>query len=385
MTPAARVAAAIEILDDILAGDPAEKVLTLWARNNRYAGSKDRVAVRDYVYDAVRCQRSFAALGGIATGRGLMMGLLRDAEIPLETMFTGEGHAPAPLTEFDGEGRAPEGNEKFDLPDWIVPHFEASLGDDMPLIAEALQDRAPVFLRVNTTLATRDVARSALADEDIDTIPHALSPTALEVMKNPRRVAQSNAFKDGLVELQDAGSQAIVDDLPLKNGDRVLDYCAGGGGKSLAMAAKIDGLFYAHDADPKRMKDLEVRAARADVKVHETDDPMMDAPYDLVLCDVPCSGTGSWRRAPGEKWRLTQTRLDELCKIQAQIMDDCAPMVKKGGVLAFATCSLLNQENGDQVTAFLARNPDWALENSRSLTPLDGGDGFYVAVLRAPK
>ncbi len=380
MTPGARVAAAIEVLDAVLAGAPAEKVLTTWARQNRYAGSGDRAAVRDHVFGALRRMRSAAWAGGAETGRGLMLGALRlDGQDPA-TLFTGEGHAPPPIA--DEAGRVPEEAPlpvRLDVPDWLWPRMQESLGEAAAPVLEALRHRAPVFLRVNAARTDREAARAALAGEEIDTEPHPLAETALEVTRNPRRVQASAAFRDGLVELQDASSQAICAALPAGPGQRVLDYCAGGGGKALALAAR-GAQVTAHDADPGRMRDLPARAARAGARVEIAGHP--EGPFDLVLCDAPCSGSGTWRRAPEAKWRLTPERLAELTALQAEILDAAAPLVGPGGALAYATCSLLEEENGAQVAEFLGRHGGWSLEEQRRLTALEGGDGFFLAVLR---
>ena len=388
MKPAARLSAAIEILDDILDGNAAEKALTNWARHSRFAGSKDRAAVRDHVFAALRCKRSYAALGGAETGRGIVLGLLRAQGVPIEEMFTGEGHAPAVLSEEEVASQTtPEGNVALDCPDWIAPALQASLGDDFASVCHALQHRAPVFLRVNTQKTTRDQAIEALAAESIIAVPHALSPTALEVTENPRRVHLSAPYTDGWVELQDAASQAVVDVLPIKPETRVLDYCAGGGGKVLAMAARVQAQYFAHDANPQRMQDLAARADRAGVAVAVLDpeDVAGSGPYDLVLCDVPCSGSGAWRRSPAGKWGFNQEQLDDLCQTQQEILGAAASLVAQDGVLAYTTCSLLEAENSDQITQFLADHSDWACAAQHRFTPLDGGDGFFCALLTRNK
>ncbi|MCT8160542.1 RsmB/NOP family class I SAM-dependent RNA methyltransferase [Pseudoruegeria sp. SHC-113] len=388
MTPAARIAAAIGILDQVLDGVPAEKALTGWARGSRFAGSKDRAAVRDHVFDALRCKRSFAWLGGAMSGRGLLIGALRSADQPLEEVFTGEGHAPAPLTggeaaRLPDRADLPE-SEARDLPDWVWPRFEAAHGKTAAPIAEALRHRAPVFLRVNIARQSVEKAQEALLSEGVETRSHPLSPTALEVTENARRVQASKAYQSGGVELQDAGSQALVDALPLPDGGRVLDFCAGGGGKSLAMAARCKAQYTAHDVSTARMRDLPARAARAGVQIGTATRQALSesAPFDLVLADAPCSGTGAWRRSPDAKWRFFENDLQALLEVQAGILLDCAQLVKPGGTLAYATCSLLAEENAEQVARFCKAQPDWQLENSLSLTPLEGGDGFFLAVLR---
>lgn len=378
MTPGARAAAAIEVLDRILTGEPAEKALTNWGRSNRYAGSGDRAAVRDLVFQALRQRRSAAALGGGLTGRGLILGLVRASGHT--ALFSGEGHAPPPPRP-DEAGRTPDTEEALDLPPWLLPHLRDSLGPDLEAIALALRSRAPVFLRVNLRKADLATAQATLAAEGIGTRPHPLASTALEVVENARRVQTSAAYRDGLVELQDASSQAVVEALPLADGMTVLDHCAGGGGKTLAMAARATLRLFAHDAAPRRMADLPDRARRAGVQVTQTDRPEATGPYDLILVDAPCSGSGSWRRDPEGKWRLTPKQLDIIGETQAAILNRVAPMLRKGGVLAYATCSLLRVENQDQVRAFLDRHPGWRLEREQSFTPLQGGDGFYLSLL----
>lgn len=387
MTPGARLQAAVELLDRILAGASAEQVLTGWARANRFAGSSDRAAVRDHVFDALRCRRSFAARGGALTGRGLILGGLGSAEAAA-AVFTGQGHAPAPLTEDEKahlSNTLPVDPEAaLDVPSWLAPALQESLGADYAPVMEALRHRAPVFLRANLRRGTREEARALLAGEGIACRPVPLAATALEVVENARRVQGSRAYAEGVVELQDAASQAVVEMLPLNDGDRVLDYCAGGGGKSLAIAARSRVAVFAHDADAGRMRDLPARAARAGVRVQTLDPEAVRrvAPFDLVLVDAPCSGSGSWRRSPEAKWRLTASRLEDLVSLQSEIFAEAAALVRPDGVLAYATCSLLRAENADQVHRFLSTNPGWTRAAERRFTPLDGGDGFYLAILR---
>ena len=379
MTPSARYAAAITILDRVLAGEAAEKALTNWGRASRFAGSGDRAAVRDLVFEALRRRNSAAARGAGLTGRGLVLGLAREAG--QEALFSGEGHAPAP-PEAEEAGREPSAEERLDLPGWLLPDLRASLGADFEPVAAALRLRAPVFLRVNLRRGTVSDAVAALAAEGIVAKPHPLAESALEVVENARKVQASAAYVSGLVELQDASSQAVVEALPLHDGMTVLDQCAGGGGKTLAMAARAKLRLFAHDASPRRMADLPGRAKRAGAKVVLTEAPEASAPYDLVLVDAPCSGSGSWRRDPEGKWRITPEALAIIRETQSAILDRAALMLRTGGVLAYATCSLLERENGDQIRAFLARHPGWSLDRELRLTPLAGGDGFYLAILR---
>lgn len=385
MTPGARVAAAIEVLDAVLTGASAEKTLTNWARRSRFAGSGDRAAVRDLVFDALRCLRSYAWLGGSQTGRGLMIGALRANGTDPSTLFTGVGHAPTPVSNNE-DGRdqsdAPEATT-LDAPEWLLPQLGDSLGADLVPVMQLLRQRAAVFLRVNLRKNSRDAAQLALAGEGIETEPHLLSPTALRILSGPRKLKNSQTYLDGRVEVQDAASQAVVDLLPLQAGAWVLDYCAGGGGKALAIAAHDDVTVLAHDVDPRRMSDLPVRAARAGVTIDTaTKDQLTGAgQFDLVLCDAPCSGSGAWRRSPEAKWRLDRAALDDLLGLQASILRQAQFLVKPRGRLAYVTCSLLNAENQGQIDDFLGKNKGWRQEISKSFTPTHGGDGFYVSVL----
>ncbi|MEP5630728.1 MAG: RsmB/NOP family class I SAM-dependent RNA methyltransferase [Tateyamaria sp.] len=382
MTPGARVAAAIEILDSINDGQPAEAALTRWARGSRFAGSGDRAAVRDFVYDALRHWRSDAVRGGGTSGRARMIGRLRGADLECETFFNGVGHAPEPLSEQEtSAGQAPETTgDLWNLPDWLVEIFKSSLGDAAETTALALTQRAPVTLRVNTTRTDRDAVQAQLRSEGVQTVPNPRAPTALTVTEGPRRLRNASSYLTGLVEMQDASSQAAI--LGISGTGRALDYCAGGGGKSLALAA-LGWTVTAHDIDEGRMRDLPVRATRGghDIKQCSPDNVGTAGLFDLVLCDAPCSGAGTWRRAPEAKWALTPDRLDALISLQADVLDAAIKHVEPGGQLVYATCSVLPRENMGQVDAFLARHDGWRLVRSESWSVDASGDGFFVAVL----
>ena len=386
MTPGAHLQAAADLLDDILAGGPAEKVLTGWARRSRFAGSKDRAAVRDHVFQALRCRRSYAALGGADTGRGLMIGLLRAAGTAPEALFDGRGHAPPPLTAAETEAahNRGRGDAMIDLPAWLLPDLRDSLGTDLTATATALQARAPVMLRVNLRKGSLRDAVKRLSEDGVATIPHSIAATALRVESGARRVGQTAAYREGLAELQDGSGQAAMAALDLPPDARVLDYCAGGGGKLLALAARTRGKWYAHDAAPARMADLPARAARAGVAVTLLDwaGCKAEAPFDLVLCDAPCSGSGTWRRTPDAKWRLTAAQLNDLIALQARILDAAAPLVGPNGILAYATCSVLRRENEARIEAFCASYAGWAPDLQRRWPVGAGGDGFFMARLR---
>ncbi len=385
MRPEARIAAAIDILDEIGTGTAAERCLTNWARAHRFAGSGDRAAIRDIVFDALRCKRSYGWLGGGETGRALMVGRLRAEGTSPDTVFTGEGYAPRPLTGAElaagqllDEAPLPV---RLDCPDWIWPQLSSDSGEETEAVLSHLRDRAPVFLRVNLARTDRQSAIAALAEDEIDAEPHALADTALRVTRNDRRIRASRAFRDGLVELQDVASQAVVAAcLDHLSGERVLEYCAGGGGKALAFAGGGVRHVTAYDVDPARMKDIPARASRAGAEIEII--RKVTGRYDFVLCDAPCSGSGAWRRQPEAKWTLDAARLSELNAIQDQVLDDASKHVAEGGILGYATCSLLAVENDVRADAFRSRHPEWHEIFRRQWTPLDGGDGFFLALFR---
>lgn len=391
MTPAARIQAAIEVLDRVLAGRPAEQALTGWARAARFAGSGDRAAVRDLVFDALRRQRSLAAVAGAdaPSGRALMHAKVMSEGIDPDLIFSGTAHAPPPLSESERTAAAqapdlsaqPEG-VRLDWPDWLLAPMRQAMGGDAAAAMAAQRERAPVFLRVNLLRADAAAAIGALAADGIAAKPSDLADTALEVVENASRIKMSRAYLDGLVELQDASSQAAVGLLPLADGDRILDYCAGGGGKSLAMAARARCDVFAHDADPARMRDLPGRARRAGCRIRQIGGAALRGRlFDLVLADAPCSGSGTWRRAPDAKWRLDAGRLAELCALQAKVLRAAATHVRSGGRLAYMTCSLLACENEDQCAGLVAALPSFRCRLQRRFSPADGGDGFFVALL----
>ncbi len=383
MTPGARVSAAIEVLDAIAGGLAAEQALTRWARQSRFAGSKDRAAVRDHVFDVLRQKRTAAYFGRGETGRALMIGVLHWQGADLDALFTGDGHAPAPLSvEERTFPDAPEDRAtRLNLPDWLLPLFDAALGEKADVAAIALQERGPICLRVNTARIKVSAAQEILAEDGVQTHSNPLADAALTVTQGTRRIRNSRAFIEGYVELQDAASQAVVAALP--QGGRVLDYCAGGGGKALALAMDRSRQITAHDIDPRRMSDLPPRAERAGVEISmaDTEQAKAGSPYDLVLCDAPCSGSGAWRRAAEGKWTLTADRLTELTTIQDQILDTAASLTASQGVLAYATCSLFREENEARVEAFLIRHPEWKVIRMDRHDVTSDGDGFFSAQL----
>lgn len=377
MRPDARVGAAISILDEILAGQPAEQALLRWSRNSRFAGSGDRAAIRDLVFQVLRRRNSCASLGGAMTGRGLMIGLCRlNGQDPAE-LFTGQTHAPQVLS---ADEIPAQGGQVVDLPDWVLPMWRGSLGEAWQQTADSMGERAPVWLRVNPIKADLGGAIDLLQQDGISVTVSPLLGTALQVQAGERQVNRSAAYERGVVELQDLSAQLACAQLPDIGSGRVLDYCAGGGGKALAIAgAQPLARIVAHDASEQRMADLPQRASRAGAKIAVQRPKDM---FDLVVADVPCSGSGTWRRTPDAKWRLDEAGFRRLLDLQQTIMAEAAGFVAQGGAFAYMTCSVLRDENDDQVDRFLAENPDFTQESRHFWTPLTASDGFFCAVLR---
>lgn len=391
MTPQARIQAAIELLDAIIAaaregGAAADTLIARYFKDRRYAGSKDRRAVRDWIYAAIRLCGERPE-----SGRAAMLSLA-DATPDLAHLFDGSAHAPAPIAP--DEPRALPGA----VPSWLLPHLAEPLAD--PNEQTALLVRAPLDLRVNGLKANAASVRTQFPDaQPIAGLPHALR------LPEGGAVEQSDAYRDGLIEIQDAGSQHIVAACEAKPGMTVVDLCAGAGGKTLALAADMagEGRLIAADVNRDRLSRLPERAHRAGAdfveqllldagKEAQTLAPLA-ATADVVLIDAPCSGTGTWRRNPEARWRLTEDRLARLVREQARILDFAAPLVKPGGRLVYAVCALTQQEGAGQLDAFLRRHDGWRTADlpldagrkygeGRLLTPLhDGTDGFFIAAL----
>ena len=388
MTPGARWSAAEALLDAWGAGGGGagmDRRLTAWGRRARYAGSGDRAAVADIVYAALRRWRSLAwpETEGGARARLLALAAQRGE---LGT-WDGGRHAPSPPTEAEvarlgAGGAAPEG-VRWDLPDWLVPLWRESLGEGAEAAALALAERAPLFLRVNRLKADPAAAVAALAEDGVAAVPGPLSPDCLRVTEGARALRRARAYLEGWVEVQDAASQAVAGFARARSGERVLDFCAGGGGKALALAAAMEGHgeIVAHDADPARMADLPARAARAGARVTVTTRP--EGRFDLVFADAPCSGSGAWRRNPDAKWGFSPEDLAGLTALQGEVLEAAARFVRPGGRLVYATCSVLAPENDGAADGFAART-GWRRGGTLRLAPNEGGDGFFATWLHPP-
>ncbi|MHB2169618.1 RsmB/NOP family class I SAM-dependent RNA methyltransferase [Alsobacter sp. R-9] len=432
MTPAARISAAIEVLADIeTRRRPAADALKDWGLAHRFAGSGDRAAIGSLVYDTLRRRASAAWLMGAEGPRATLIGALRLARgWPRDRMaplFSGERFASEPLSAAEEAALARDPATILadapawvagDYPEWLDPLLADGFGEGRVAEGRALAERAPVDLRVNTLKADRATAKAELAP--LGAVETPLSPLGLRIAVpddgRPPPVTAEPAYRRGFVEIQDEGSQLAGLLCGAAPGMTVVDLCAGGGGKTLELAAAMrnEGTLYATDSDRRRLANIWERLERAGVSIVDVrtprergEEPLSDVAgrADLVVVDAPCTGTGTWRRSPDAKWRVRPSSLDGRVADQATVLDRAAPLVRPGGRIAYITCSILPRENDDAVGAFLGRNggfsllsPDEvagaarlpALAAHRSprghalqLTPRrTGTDGFFVAMLK---
>jgi 16S rRNA (cytosine967-C5)-methyltransferase len=382
MTPGARLSAAIEVLAEIEAQRrPAADALKAWGLARRFAGSGDRAAIAGIVYDALRRKASAAFLMGGDQPRALVLGMLRlerklDADA-IARLCDGAGHSPAPLEAQERpalESATLAGAPPWiagDYPEWLDSHLAGVFGEERAVEGAALASRAPLDLRVNALKADRDRGLAALAH--LGATPARWSPLGLRIVleadaKNPAIHAEP-AFIKGLVEVQDEGSQLAALLVDARPGQHVVDLCAGAGGKTLALAAIMQnqGQIYATDSDKRRLAPIHARVARAGARNIQILTPKgvgdvladLAGRADRVLIDAPCTGIGAWRRNPDAKWRMRPGALEIRVQEQAALIDRAAGLLKPGGRIVYVTCSLLAEENGDQVRGFLARHPDF--------------------------
>ncbi|KKB12215.1 MFS transporter [Devosia geojensis] len=423
-----RLSAAIEVLADIEARRrPVSEALKGWGINNRFAGAGDRAAIGNLVYDALRKRASHAHVMGSDDPRALVLAVaVRDwGEDPqaLNAGFEGDTHAPAPLTDEEiarfGRGDdtlAATGNAtRADVPEWLEASLERGIGSDWVTQLRAMTGRPPLDLRVNLLKSGRErVAKSLKRFEPLET---AIAPNGLRMPAGGRdartpNVTTDEAYLKGWFEVQDEGSQIVSALAGAAPGEQVLDLCAGAGGKTLATAAAMGntGQIFAYDSDRARLAPIYERLKRNGVRNAQVRAPEEGALDDLagrmdrVLIDAPCTGTGTWRRRPDTKWKLTPDLLAQRTGEQAALLDEAVRFVKLGGTLVYVTCSILPEENVDQIAAFRPRHPEFSVIDAAGLwatqlegpvaalsdaqgglllTPLSTGtDGFYFCALR---
>jgi 16S rRNA (cytosine967-C5)-methyltransferase len=425
LTPAARIAAAIDLLEVVEGAPkrPADAVANDFFRARRYIGSGDRRAVSGRVWTVLRSRRHLGWwLGDAPQSPRLLVAasLLLEGwtKSGVQQTFSGGQFAAAPLDRAEASAITKIESHTLDhpsmpdavrleIPDWLLPRLAARFGASLPVEMAALSQPAALDMRVNLLKGTRDEARSALAAEGWEAEPTELSPWGLRI-DGRRPVTSGPAFQSGLVEIQDEGSQLVAVLVGAKPGMRVVDWCAGAGGKTLALAGAMEnrGQIVACDVSAPRLDGAVRRLRRAGV--HNVERHLVEpgdkwlkrraGTFDRVLVDAPCTGTGTWRRNPDARLRLKETDLAELLPKQAAILDTAQSLVRKGGRLVYATCSLLEEENEAQVTSFLLRHPDFAVVPLARAWPLNqpppnngdflrltpashGTDGFFTAVL----
>ena len=422
MTPAGQLAAAIDLLALVEADPrPADATANHFFRTRRFIGAADRRAVSTLVWGVLRARRHLgwwlAHFGAPETPRLLLaLQAIFSGMTPhkIAMAFTAGRYGPPPLSEAEAvilekfSGHTLEHPNmpdavKYEIPDWILPRLQAQFGPALAAEMAALAQPAPLDLRVNMLKSTREAAMLALAREGLHATPTPHSPWGLR-LANRQSVTQGPAFQSGIVEIQDEGSQLVALLLDAAPGMRVVDYCAGAGGKTLAIAMGMEnkGHIVACDTSEPRLEGAIRRLRRAGV--HNAERHLLTPgdkwskrqaqKFDRVLVDAPCTGTGTWRRNPDARLRLTETDLTELVAKQAMILDQAQKLTKPGGKLVYATCSLLNDENEAQVEAFLARYPVYRRVPLTAplpaslhgpglrLTPrTHGTDGFFAAVL----
>jgi 16S rRNA (cytosine967-C5)-methyltransferase len=393
MTPQARVQAAIDLLDEIIAaavgqGAAADTLIARYFTTRRYAGSKDRRAVRELVYGAIRRSGDRPA-----SGRAAMIGLAQE-QPDLFMLFDASPHAPALIAPDE-----PQASRSV-APKWLLGRLARTVpAEEMP----ALLERASLDVRVNRLKSSRDVVLPMFPDA----APVTFAPDGIR-FPDGTQIEQSSAWAEGLIEIQDEGSQLAALATGAQPGMTVIDLCAGAGGKSLALAAMMEncGRLVAADIDRGRLSRLPERASRAGAGIIETRlmNPQREAAAfadlrgmaDIVLVDAPCSGSGTWRRNPETRWRLTPDRLDRLIGVQAHLLGIGADLVRPGGALIYVVCSLLADEGLNQIESFLVEHPGWTaplpelpagtvVGHGLMLTPArEGTDGFFIARLCAP-
>ncbi|MEQ8601129.1 MAG: RsmB/NOP family class I SAM-dependent RNA methyltransferase [Devosia sp.] len=373
-----RLAAAIEVLSDVETRHrPVSEALKAWGINNRFAGAGDRAAIGNLVYDALRRRASHAAAMGSDSPRALVLAVaMRDwGETPdsLAAAFEGDSHAPDALTPGEIAGATADLSEappaaRADMPEWLVPSLERAFGDDWIAEGAAMTGRPSLDLRANALRASPEKVMKSLAR--FSPQPTTIAPFGITMPAGPRdartpNVTTDEGYQKGWFEVQDQGSQIVAMLAGAREGEQVLDLCAGAGGKTLALAATMGnkGQIFAYDTDRSRLAPIYDRLKRNIVRNAQVRSPQDGALDDLVgkmdrvVVDAPCTGTGTWRRRPDTKWKLTPELLAVRQSEQAALLVEAARYLKPSGTLVYITCSILPEENDDQITAFLGANP----------------------------
>lgn len=410
MTPAAKLSAAIELIEAIdTQRVPAAKALKEWGTAHRYAGSGDRAGIAGLVWDVLRRRASSAWIMNSDTPRARVLGMLKaerkmDVEA-IAALCDGGRFSPEPLSDAEHAALSSRTVDDApahiagDYPEWLDGHLTAVFGDDRVAEATAMASRAPLDLRVNTLKAKREKVLGSV--KHLGAVETPWSPMGLRIdlgadARNPGIHAEEDFIK-GAIEVQDEGSQLAALLSGAKPGEQVIDLCAGAGGKTLALAAMMQGKgrLIATDSDKRQLAPIHERLSRAgvhncDIRTPKgPDDTLSDihASADLVVIDAPCTGTGTWRRNPDAKWRMRPGALEVRIKDQIEVLERAVPLVKAGGRIAYITCSVLPQENNEQIRGFLARHPDFSVVPAEQVMSVlwDKAEAFAAAIYQSPE
>lgn len=423
MRPGPRIQASIDLLNSVEAGDDAaDRIVAAYFRRRRYAGSKDRAAVTELVYAVLRRRAwlgwrlSNAGAGGQGA-RLMVIAQLVDGGVPeneIAALFDGSEHAPTPLSLEEAAivqllQRPPSGTPPPSVagnyPGWLHGALEQRFGTNLAAEMAALNERAPLDLRVNTARSNRESILARLRADGFNAEPTPFARSGVRLV-DARQIDAHPLYRDGLLEIQDEGSQIVAALVGAQAGERIIDYCAGAGGKALALAAVMGdhGEIIACDTSSARLRKMAPRLARAGVNIvhpRSMEEAGVQGKFDRVLLDVPCSGIGAWRRRPEARWHLAEEKLIEYNDLQDDLLVKGATITAKNGALVYATCSVLRSEGEDRIASFLERVPGFEVVDADQIWPelLDGvrpdqgpfvnlspaasaTDGFFVAVLR---
>ena len=377
----------IEILDTYSNEAKIDFVLRKWAIKHRFAGSSDRRKIKDIIFDIIRQKKSCEHVGGGFSGRNLLIGYLKLKGTELSSVFDNSKFGPEELTIKEQNINVDFSNlsniYELDFPSWLIPILRRSLLNEFSNVVKTLRNRSHIQLRVNLKKISRLNAMKKLQKNNIECEINELCSTALNVLNGAQHILTSPCFENGFVELQDAGSQLVSELIEINYNDKVLDMCAGAGGKSLAIScgAEMDATYYAWDINFDRMKDIDARSKRAGVKIEKVIKLSSKSFYNKIIIDAPCSGSGSWRRDPEGKWRLDEDILDDYVKTQKELILKGLKLLAPRGQILYITCSILDIENDKLIDDLISSVLSLKLVRSISLVPSSKSDGFYGAVL----
>ena len=391
--------ASILILQNILDGYNANKAINLWFKKNRYAGSTDKSLIRDIVFSALRRKKSsfliFEKFGLPKNSRSMVANTLFELGYDLSQYFTSSKYGPIELNFLERKAlifknetlKYAKDSDIFDYPEFLENELKKSLGVFYESFLESSKIRAPLFIRINNIKSTLEDVKFSLDLCNIKTKKIPGTNNSLIILSNHRKIKNTVSYNNGFFEIQDISSQIAIELINVKKKLKILDFCAGSGGKTLALASKLKGAgnFYAYDDNIHRMKDIKKRLFRNGVKckiLNKKDISSGNLFFDLVIVDVPCSGSGTWRRNPELKWNLDKEKLNKILKNQANILLTAGSLLISTGKIAYITCSVLDCENTNQIEYFLSQNKNFVLEKEIKIFGENCGDWFYLSILK---